>query len=131
MPENPEEIGRWCRAIARNLVKHYWWAKGRSKLALMEDLGESLDLAYSEQDANADVWNEQRQLLGACLKRLSAEAVDLLKVCYIQGESMIDVARRLGRSADAIRTRVMRIRNRLKECVEGRSDQSGELDHGF
>jgi RNA polymerase sigma-70 factor (ECF subfamily) len=58
--------------------------------------------------------------LDKCLKRLSEDNRDLVRLRYYADETLQEVARRTGKSADALYKRIQRIREALHDCVTKR-----------
>jgi RNA polymerase sigma-70 factor (ECF subfamily) len=60
-----------------------------------------------------------------CLGRLSDEQRTLLDRRYAHGTAVQDLAEQLKRSPNAVSMLLLRVRNRLRRCVEG--FQEGDL----
>ena len=69
----------------------------------------------------------RRERLQTCLSRLSDEDRLLVKQCYGEQRTAVEVAQMTGLSEDAIYTRLSRIRKRLYQCVNSFMRQSGDV----
>jgi RNA polymerase sigma factor (sigma-70 family) len=112
--------------VARNLLKEYWEAPESRATAL-----ESLPLAgapsqnpiEAQQQESQQLLRERRlECLEKCLEALTPQNREIV-MKYYQGETSIKVknrkslAQELGIPLNALRNRVLRIRERLEECV--------------
>jgi DNA-directed RNA polymerase specialized sigma24 family protein len=82
-------------------------------------------------DESRTVAEAGHQLLEECLDRLPAESRSLVRRYYQpQGKSLLEARRelsiQLGISSENLRTRAMRIRKALEECLQKRRAQAGE-----
>ncbi len=69
----------------------------------------------AQTDAESDA---RLAYLEECVKKLTQWQRELLSLCCTAGYSSEEVARRLGRKADAIRQALVRIRRKLYRCIE-------------
>ena len=118
-PEGVEEI-RWLKGIARNLA--YDWFRRRSGPAGRLRLAELLaDIPAPEMAAAP----ERLGALRRCLEGLDANTRSLLNAAYHEDESSEHIAQRLGRSPSGIRMALLRVRERLRLCVDQRLAHEG------
>jgi len=119
--------GKWLRGTARHLV-FAWW---REKRRMPETLAQRFEalVARQEEDAlsRADR-GEVRTALRQCLAKLSEEERDLVRRRYEENEGLVRIAGSLRLNAVTIRTRLHRIRQGLRSCLE--AALSGGSDHG-
>jgi RNA polymerase sigma-70 factor (ECF subfamily) len=114
-----QDFGRWINAIARNLVrdelKKAWRERGRMALYrdyLLTQLSAEGDSARSEAHL-ADA-------LAHCRSQLPPLAARAIQLRYDEELPYGQVARALGRSAEATRQIVTRARNLLRVCIQKR-----------
>ena len=120
LPRNPQEFPAWCRAVAKNVVLHHWRDRRKSRTTPSAGFLEAVELAYQEGDAKEDEMDRRRRALRACLEQLPESSRNLLELRYVRCAPSDEVARTLGRSAAGVRMALMRVRQALGACVEGR-----------
>jgi RNA polymerase sigma-70 factor (ECF subfamily) len=119
-PADPQQFPGWCRGVARNVVLHHW--RDRKKTVTSPSAGflEAVELAYQEGDSKEDEMDLRRRALRECLKQLPETSRNLLELRYVRRAPSDEVARALGRSAAGVRMALMRVRQALSACIEGR-----------
>lgn len=115
------DAGKYLRGIVRNLVCDHWRAKRRFPQDLVEQLKH---LAEEADDLGPE--RERRQALRGCIQRLPDDARALLAKRYEHGLRVNHIANESRLNAVTVRTRLLRIRQALKRCVEGALSQGGE-----
>jgi RNA polymerase sigma-70 factor (ECF subfamily) len=116
-PECEEKFDAWCRGIARNLALHYWRAKRVSHTTVDKKVLESIDTAFREAAEESDSWAARRTHLRECIAELPGDSRDVLKKRYWGGLKSVEIAERMRCSAEAVRMKLMRVRDLLRECV--------------
>ncbi|MBM4041382.1 MAG: sigma-70 family RNA polymerase sigma factor [Planctomycetes bacterium] len=111
------DAGAWLRGTLRNLVKAWW----RERQKLPQDVADHLGLlADKTEEAWASLAGEElRAALDHCLGLLGPEDRDLVARRYERGMRITRIAEELRRNAATVRVQLFRIRQALKECVEG------------
>lgn len=131
VPSEPEQFGAWCRGIARNHIMHHWRSRGRARVQAHERIAELADLAFTEAEAAAEGDGDgvydfaHRQALAGCLERLPDDGKQLLHAHYAEGQTSADLARRARQSAGSVRMQILRLRDRLRACIEARLGPGG------
>jgi RNA polymerase sigma-70 factor (ECF subfamily) len=128
VPTDPATFAAWCRGVARNHVLHYWRSRGRSRVHLDERIAELADLAFTEAEAAEDdpvLDPAHRLALGGCLEQIDGLGRDVLEARYVAGRTCEDIARDMGKAAGGIRMLLMRLRDRLRQCIETRVQAEG------
>jgi len=122
--ENPAS---YFYGVARNVLKETWdaAARGPSQLAAASASRIAVDPVQDDEEAAERRLRERRlECLESCLRELSGDNRSLIDG-YYQGETRIKIANRkamaerLGIPINALRIRVLRIRERLEGCVAG------------
>ena len=113
-----EDLPRWCRGVARNLILHYWRDRRGDRGLADSKIIEHVETAFAEQDGAAERWLDRRKALAHCMDRLPDHARDLLRMKYEQGRSMAEIGRLLRRSLNGVMVSLSRLRHALSECVE-------------
>jgi len=111
----------WVLGIARNEYLHYVRSHRRARVLFNSELADQAvgELCRSEEAPPGD---ERPAVLRRALAELPPESRELLRWKYEQELTCGEIAARLGIQEDAVRKRLHRIRQDLKERV------SGELD---
>ncbi|GBD36580.1 ECF RNA polymerase sigma factor SigW [bacterium HR36] len=109
-----DDPARWCRAVAKNLILHYWREKRVSKIVADTELLHLVEQALNEQPED---WSDQRQALLECIDQLPDRSRQLLRMKYDEGLSFATMAERLGRSVGGLKMALCRVRLALQECV--------------
>lgn len=114
--EPGRDPGRWLRGIARHLAANERRKAGRRARLLAGGLADLLiDRGEPEEAGPALGWLEAMR---SCLLELPEEGRDLLQRRYADGEAAEAMAARLGVRADALRQKLLRLRQIVKGCVE-------------
>lgn len=118
-PDAPERFAAWCRGIARNLAHERWRAQKRERSAATEEIAALVDRAYDEADLRVDEWEQRRAALASCIERLGRADRELLQKRYA-GAAAEALGKKMGLTAEAVRMRIMRLRQALSRCIKGR-----------
>lgn len=105
----------WAFGFARQRVRAYRKSCGRSRLVFDD---ETLDLVSNKYLESADQVDDRLAALQKCLKRLSADQVELIRERYMGKTAVQAIAARLNDSAHNVSSRLHRIRKNLAKCVE-------------
>lgn len=112
-----EDLPKWSRGVARNLILHYWREKRGSKLSLESRVLDMAEVAFSESESSPDAWSSRRAALIKCVETLPEHSKGLLRMKYDGGLPVADMAARLNRSCNGIMVSLTRLRKALAECV--------------
>ena len=115
----PARFGAWLRTIARNLCKR--WHRNASYRDRLNGAAESLSqrLGYDRPTdvSEAAERAEARGLLHAAIDRLPAKEREALLLYYFEGKSASEAASLAGLSPAAMRKRLQRARDSLREYM--------------
>jgi RNA polymerase sigma-70 factor (ECF subfamily) len=103
-------------AIVRNLAKQAWDRAMRENRRRRDDLAEYLEAVADRTEQRHESW--PRAALEACLDKLSARERDLINLRYTADCRSEEIAQRLQSSADAVRMALVRLRERLRACIQ-------------
>ena len=113
---------KWIRQIVYNKSMEARRARSRTlplpQEALMARIGATLDRVLDER--SADLLRLRRETLERCMSRLDARSLDLLAGFYSRAQSCEALAQRQGRSVNAVRITLHRLRKQLQDCVSRR-----------
>ena len=116
-------FGAWSRSIAHFLILAHRKKSSRQHARLGEAFIESVAQEVAE---TVDELPHRQIALQACLKRLKAEAREILMRYYAGTKSVKLLAKELGRSAAAIRQTICRSRRELGKCIEAEMRKEDE-----
>lgn len=107
----------WVRSIAHNLLRDRLKAHVRESLKQERYLDhQKMELALQNIEAPAD--DDRADRLYHCLEKLPPGLRAMLDLRYEQELTSDEIAARTGRSAVAVRTLLMRVRQQLRDCIE-------------
>lgn len=110
------DFGAWSRAIAYYLALAHRERQTRRQSTYFS--GKFFELVSREAAELAEEQTDREEALRACVQKLADHARRLLLRCYAGRESLHDIADSLGRSYEATRKSVFRIRQTLTRCVQ-------------
>lgn len=112
----------WVRQIVRNKALEARRSRSRHlplpEAALLDRIGATLDRYFDER--SADLLRQKRDALEKCMSRLDARSLHLLAGFYAREQSCEVLAARQGRTVNAVRITLHRLRKQLQECVSRR-----------
>lgn len=116
--EKGTNFAAWAYRVA------YWQTKAHLKKVKRAGLTafdpEIMDLLSVSAEESLDGFDERHNALRVCIERLPTGDVAILQAHYQRNESAAVIAGRLGRTRDAIKQVLMRIRKQLRRCIERR-----------
>lgn len=107
-------FGPWARAIAYYLVLAFRKERSRQREYFCEHIIHLLDETYASESEEIST---SRAVLMDCLSKLSKDQQRLVAECYTPGGPAA-LAASLGKTANAIRQAVLRVRRTLFDCVQ-------------
>jgi RNA polymerase sigma-70 factor len=116
----------WLRGIAMNHCRNEW--RRRARQARMEKQlieirraeWEAAALPNRDDDARLEALNE-------CLAALGDRERELIRLRFVEGRSLKDIGRQIGRTEVAARLWLLRLRGRLLECIRLRLGEEGGI----
>ncbi len=121
------DFAAWMRGIVRNKWRE--WRRKHSRPEIPEDDLSLIDATVADWQARRIARNSTPfDALDQCLKRLPDTLGEAVEACYYRGETSEEAAERLGIAPAAIRKRLQRARDLLRDCVEKKmnlASQSG------
>jgi len=121
-----DDLGKWCRGVARNLLLHYWREKRSRTVVTDSRIVDLAARAFDEQAAGGRFGPARRQALIECVSSLPGNSRELVRLKYEQGLSVDAVAERVQRPYSGILMALSRVRKALAICVEKRLRLAGE-----
>lgn len=122
------DFGAWVRGIARNVASRHWRAKRRDQvLPLTPEVVSTLESCFAASEVEGALGG-RRAALNACLGELPEPQRRVLRLHYAERWTMKRIAQEIGRTSDAVKMLVSRMRRRLSECCQRR--MAREQQHG-
>jgi RNA polymerase sigma-70 factor (ECF subfamily) len=113
----------WACGVARYEVLNFIRARHRSRLYFSDEL--NLAMIEAQETLDDERFEERRDALSGCMKKLRERDRELLEACYGRSSCIQDVANAWGRSTHSIHNSLRRIRRVLFECVRRKLAQGG------
>jgi len=111
------DFGFWIKGIARNVVREEWRKKTRESRR-MEVYRDHL-LARLTDDAEADSHDAAlKDSLARCKDKLPEHSARILDMRYSQGLGFPEIAHDLGKTVEASRQLLSRVRLLLRDCID-------------
>lgn len=115
--QSGRDFGKWIRTIARNAVREE--LRRRSRYAnRLKTYGEILAGRISDEQGASLHEELLLEALRHCMGKLSGDAARIVQLRYAQGKSFDEIGKALGRSANAVRQVLCRVRVRLRQCID-------------
>ncbi len=121
-----DDLGKWCRGVARNLILHHWREKRSRTVVADSRMVDFAARAFDEQVAGGRFGASRRQALIDCVASLPGDSRELIQLKYERGLSVEGVAERVRRPYSGIMMALSRVRKALALCVEGKLRLAGE-----
>ncbi|MCG8586694.1 MAG: sigma-70 family RNA polymerase sigma factor [Pirellulales bacterium] len=110
-----KDFGTWARVVAHYQVLTYRKTVSRASLQLSDQV---LDKLADTKMLPSDTGTARQTYLSECVDEMPEDDRSLLARCYGREETIKGVAVELGRSFNAVRQNLFRMRQRLFDCVE-------------
>jgi RNA polymerase sigma-70 factor (ECF subfamily) len=113
---NPDtEFLPWAFTVARFTILSHYRDQKRDRLVFDEDVIKSM---ADEIEEAATAFDNRREALAKCMKKLDQRQRGLLHDHYTVSQSLREIARASGRSLSAVKMSLLRIRQQLSACIE-------------
>ncbi|MBI3851369.1 MAG: sigma-70 family RNA polymerase sigma factor [Verrucomicrobia bacterium] len=114
--EPGRDFARWLKEIARNLVRHELRTRWREDRRL--ELYRRHLLSVCDDPSAADTEDRLAEALVGCEQKLPADAAKLVNLRYRQARDFGQIAAQIGRTVEATRQQLARIRLALRDCIQ-------------
>jgi len=125
--KDPKKLKSWLFQIARNTLIDFY----RNPTATLSAESQLSDLQEEKPDAQEAMLQELSQCIKPFIKNLPEKYGDVLDAIDLQGASQKELAKDLGLSYSALKSRTQRGREKLKElfqeCCSYKMDARGNL----
>jgi RNA polymerase sigma-70 factor, ECF subfamily len=116
---------RWAAQVARFKVRDFRKKTARDRHRFWTD--DLIEAIAETRLTENDSLMQQRNLLAACMQKLTTIDRELIQSVFRQGTSIKMVAECLGRPVNTVYKALNRIRKTLLDCVERAKRQEGRL----
>lgn len=115
-----EDFGKWLRGIARRKVMGERSKSARRCRLMHEGITDILmNLGNDEKTEESDL-QATVSIMKTCVEQLNEDQRSLLQCRYEDGRQANDLATDLGLTAAAVRKKLQRIRERVRNCMKNR-----------
>lgn len=121
--DSSREFLPWALGVAKFEILAHRRDSGRNRLVFDEALLDSVTAMWAQ--VSTEIGHEQAALHD-CIEKLAPRAKETVRLRYFHDLEMQQIGEHLGTTAGAVRISLMRIRERLHECVERRLRAEGE-----
>lgn len=121
--EPGRDFGAWIKSIARNLVREDLRARSRENRR-MRAYREHLEARFRDDAAAERYETRLAEAHARCREVLAGPSARALDLRYGQSRSFEEIAADLGRSVEAVRQMLFRVRLALRDCIEKRMAQA-------
>lgn len=126
--DSTRDFAPWACAIARNVVRRHWRRQEKQPVAIAQDALDSL-AEIAADDPDPEHWQEERLALRKCLEKIPERMRKLVVLRYGHNCKGQELARRALMKPGSLRTTLLRLRQKLRNCVSGEIDQ--KVDVGY
>jgi RNA polymerase sigma-70 factor (ECF subfamily) len=113
---DPEtEFLPWAFTVARFTILSRYRDQKRDRLVFDEDVIQAM---AEKTEEFATVFDERRDALARCMKKLNQKQTALLHNHYTANQSLREIAEASGRGLSAVKMTLLRIRQQLSVCIE-------------
>ena len=109
----------WVRAIARNIVANELRKDARRSRLLHKHMAGTL-LEHVDEHADRMDTRAAVAALKECVQALPGRSREMIRRRYEHSQNATALAQHFSMSAVAVRKSLMRIRNAIRECIEGK-----------
>ena len=106
----------WSSTVAHYQILSYRKSLSRDRLVFTDEVIASIDERENESEMREGVLSHLRH----CLEAMSSDNQVFIKLRYEGGLSMEQIAMEIGKTANAVRVKLHRLRRSLRDCVQKR-----------
>ena len=113
-----QDVPKWCRGVAKNLILHHWRTKQRSSVRTDSLILDQVAQAFDESPAAPQRQEERTAALSMCLLQLQPHAREVLRMKYEDGMKVEEIAVKQQKTVSSLMMLLCRVRQLLAHCVE-------------
>lgn len=118
-----EDFGKWIRGIARRTVMGERSKSARRCRLMHEGITDILMNLGNDEKVEEPNLAEKVALLKSCVEQLPEPSRELLNSRYEQGMQAKELATDLGSTAAAVRKKLQRIRELVRNCMQNKQEE--------
>jgi len=116
--KNPDAVLKWLYTVARNKVNDYYRKHYKKPPPVsLDDVGDIPEITFDFTELYSDT--ELKECENTVLNQLSEQERKLYHEIYQEGSSYASLAEKYNISDSALRTRVSRLRYKIKRLIKG------------
>lgn len=120
------DFQRWAIGVAKFEVLGVIRDRQRLQFRFVFD-PDVVEMMSTEASHHAETSNGRGEALERCLGTLSEASRHTITEYYAHGHSIGDLAGKIGKSSGAVKVILLRLRTKLRECIEGQLNQGGAV----
>ncbi|TWT78334.1 RNA polymerase sigma factor [Posidoniimonas polymericola] len=105
----------WAITLARFELQSFFRDRSRDRHVFSEELSGMMLQTAAKELPDLD---DRQEALRHCLQGLSARSQEMLQLRYDTSSSITQIADRVGKTEDAIKSALLRVRKSLERCIE-------------
>jgi RNA polymerase sigma-70 factor (ECF subfamily) len=113
----------WAVGVARNMILRYRRDRAKDTLVFSEHVSTAICDRLTEQPQSLD---ERRVFLRECVRKLPPRSRSIVRMKYTEGRNIEDIASSVGKSCNAVRLLLFRIRGTIARCIGTMVSGKGE-----
>lgn len=117
--DDRREFLPWAQAFAFNQIRTARKRQQRDRLVFGDELSLNTISDHWQKHSLA-VAGDKTVALKYCLEGLPIEKRELIDQFYVNGETLVDLASGIGKSANSVAVQLHRIRKQLADCIRAR-----------
>ena len=115
------DFGPWVRAICKNRILNLFRARRRKRNVNLQLIDDAIvDRIADEAEEDDEAAELRVEALRYCVQQLRKPQLKLVELRYYAGVAVKEIADSFNQSAASISMRLMRIRSKLRKCMEKR-----------
>ncbi|MFC1671717.1 sigma-70 family RNA polymerase sigma factor [Planctomycetota bacterium] len=104
----------WAVGVARNMVLRYRRDRTGDVLVFSEHVSRAICRRTDDQPSPLE---RKRAFLRECIQKLPPQSQSVVRMKYTEGRRIDDIASSIGRSSNAVRLLLFRIRGAIAKCI--------------
>ena len=125
--QNEQHLAGWFRLAVRNRCKEAARYMAARPILLDDTLLDALDTHWKQWDSAPDT--NRLEALRRCIERLNKRGRELLCLRYTDGLKSGEIAKIKGCRVESIYMGLMRLHERLRDCIQNQLRQIGQSTH--
>lgn len=117
-------FSKWANVIAFNRIRRHRHAHKKYQLGLSDDFHQEFSQNIAIIEGSSDQQEQRWRYLEACCSSLSAPLMQIYQRFYVDNLTAQDIANETGRSIHAIRKAIHKLRKKLFDCVEQKTNEA-------